>query len=199
MQLMAAWFVMLCILVGTLLSGASQISEPKWITGYLVISSTILILVVIGCVLLMLIKYRPHLQDSDHYAVYLKDTLELGLSPIKEIEVAKPVELSFEVVESIEEKIDFLKKARLCIVNVLNASGCEDLVYDLNRDGFSAQLYAQPQPDGSYLHEVAEATGIWVGENVQADVVLRIIEISRKKWPQLKYLYLPSDEMALAI
>jgi hypothetical protein len=193
MQLMAAWFVMLSTLVGILLTAAAQITEPAWITPYLVISSTVLILAVIACVLLMLIKYRPHLQDGENYSVWLKDTLQYTISPVPVDERSKTVELSLEVGKNIEEKIDFLKKARLCNIEVLNADGAEKIVYALNRDGYSARLHAQPQQDGSFLHEVENATGIWVGENLDVDVVLRAIYLSRQLWPQLKYLYLPHD------
>ena len=72
-QLMAAWFVMLILLSGVLLAAASQISEPKWAAGFLVISTTILIAAVITCVLLMLTKFRPHLQEGQEYAEWLKD------------------------------------------------------------------------------------------------------------------------------
>lgn len=63
-QLMAAWFSMLVLLVGVLLAAAIKIEKPEWAAGYLVICSTILIMVVLGCVTLMLTKFRPHLQDG---------------------------------------------------------------------------------------------------------------------------------------
>lgn len=60
-QLMAAWFVMLVSVITVLLTTAINIEKPEWAAGYLVISATIAILIVIGCVLLMLTRYRPHL------------------------------------------------------------------------------------------------------------------------------------------
>jgi glucan phosphoethanolaminetransferase (alkaline phosphatase superfamily) len=140
MQLMASWFVMLILLVGILLGAAATISEPKWISGYLVVSSSVLILLVIIFVFLMLTKYRPHLQDSEKYAIWLKDqqkyieiTHQISNSNIRETPELEPL-----VGHTPQEQIEFIKKARSCNVEIVNAEDSDLILYNLLKVGFSA-------------------------------------------------------------
>src|ERR1035438_4084294 len=77
-QLMAAWFVMLLVLVSLLLAAADKIASPAWASGFLVISAVVLSILVMSAVFLMLTMFRPHLQGPKEYAEWLKDERRFG-------------------------------------------------------------------------------------------------------------------------
>lgn len=195
MQLMAAWFVMLVSLVSVLLTAAANITEPTWITSYLVISSTILICGVLCCVFLMLTVYRPHLQDSEKYAVWLKDKNRYGNSVQKVAEdkfKEQPQELRFPEGKTPEEQIAFLKKVRFCNVDIVATKDAKVVAKNLSEEGYSVSLYDEVSED-SNKHSLSNSTGIWVGTEISPEVVLRAIKIALKTWPQLQYIHLSED------
>ena len=193
MQLMAAWFVMLVLLVSILLGAASTISEPTWASGYLVISATILIVLVLLCVFLMLTAFRPHLQNSEEYAVWLKDQNKYGKTKFKNPETTfKPKDLDLNLGGTPEEQLSFLKKARLCNVDVVNAKDSTVIVKSLLEEGYVASLFTE-SATGESTHELRNSTGIWVGAELDPVIVIRAIQIAQSKWPQLLYLHLSSD------
>ena len=57
---MAAWFVMIVLLVSILLTAAANIKKPTWAAGFLVISSVCLAVIVMLAVFVMLTVFRPH-------------------------------------------------------------------------------------------------------------------------------------------
>ncbi|MFT7110662.1 MAG: hypothetical protein ACI843_002336 [Psychrobacter glaciei] len=193
MQLMAAWFVMLVLLVTVLLGAAANISEPDWAAGYLVISATILICIVICCVFLMLTKYRPNLQNSEKYAVWIKDQNKF-------VEVATPERVSHkEKLPSLElssdltpkEQINQFKLLRACDVTVVNSEYSHLILQDLLKVGFSASVYERDI--FKVTNELCESTGVWVGEDLHPKAALMAIEIALGYWPQLTYLHLSCD------
>ena len=192
-QLIAAWFVMLILLVGLLLGAAIKITEPSWVTGYLVISVSILILIVVVFVFLMLTKYRPHLQDSEKYAIWLKDKNKYVETnqPSETPNITKIPELEPTVGNTPQEQIEFIKKARSCNVEVINTDNADLLLKSLLKVGFSASMY-----NSTYFKDgfkISNATGVWIGSNLEPEAVLTAIEIAVTHWPQLKYLFLSSD------
>ncbi|MDA0107795.1 hypothetical protein OH456_06550 [Vibrio sp. La 4.2.2] len=192
MQLMAAWFVMLVALVSILLAAAAKISKPDWAAGYLVISSTILIAIVIICVFLMLTKFRPNLQDSEKYAVWLKDQNKFVnvAKPVKEEKKEKLPVLELPKDRTPQEQITLLKKARACNVLVVNTAYSNLVLNGLLKEGFSAELYER---DAVHESDLRDSTGIWVGVDQEPEAVLRAIELALEYWPQLAYLHLSID------
>lgn len=193
MQLMAAWFVMLVLLVTVLLGAAAKISEPSWAAGYLVISATLLICIVIICVFLMLTKFRPNLQDSEKYAIWLKDQNKFveTTEPKKTVHKDKLPKLELSPDLSPQEQISQLKLVRACDVVVVNSDYSQLIIENLLKAGFPASLYERDIPNKN--HELCESTGIWVGESLNPKAVLMAIEIALGYWPQLAYLHLSSD------
>lgn len=192
MQLMAAWFVMLVLLVTILLAAAGNISEPKWAAGYLVVSATVLIILVLSCVFLMLTKFRPNLQDSEQYAVWLKDQnmfVQIRSSKNESVKEKLP-DLELPAGRSPQEQIQFLKKARSCYTLVAKTEYSRLVEQSLLKEGFSAEIYKEDQAE---VGDLCESTGIWVGEDQDPEAVLRAIEIAIEYWPQLAYLHLSSD------
>lgn len=193
MQLMAAWFVMLVLLVSILLGGAASISEPSWASGYLVISSTVLIFLVLLSVFLMLTIYRPHLQDSEKYALWLKDQNKYIKTTKK---IPEPLyhtqQVEFDIEGTAEEKLAFLSKAKMCSVEVANAPKANNIVQALTRLGIQSRIYSE-YDDEQEFDILANSTGIWIGSNVDPEVVLRAIAVAISYWPQLQYMHLSSD------
>jgi hypothetical protein len=86
-QLMAAWFVMLILLVGTLLTAAVRIDKPTWAPGFLVVSAVVLSMAVMAVVFTMLTRFRPHLQGPKEYAAWLKDERRFSFETLRTVEI----------------------------------------------------------------------------------------------------------------
>ncbi len=71
-QLLAVWFAALALIVGTLTLAATKISSPPWVCPFLVISSVLLVAIFLLVAFLMQTKFRPHLQDDEHYSLWLE-------------------------------------------------------------------------------------------------------------------------------
>jgi hypothetical protein len=186
-QLMAAWFVMLVLLTTVLLTAASKIEKPDWAAGYLVIFTSILVLLVIGCVTLMLTKFRPHLQDGKEYARWLKDKGRYSEGIIvKEIKST-----SATMVKAASSKI---RHKPLPITNVdisiVNAYDSEEMLKTLNDSGLNADIY-RPEDEPYDSHSTQEA--IWLGARVNPAVACRVIKAAITQWPHLKYIHLSGD------
>ncbi|KJS07932.1 MAG: hypothetical protein VR73_07585, partial [Gammaproteobacteria bacterium BRH_c0] len=185
-QLMAAWFVMLVLIVSVLLAAASQIEKPDWAAGYLVVFTSILILVVIGCVTLMLTKFRPHLQDGKEYAEWLKDKGRYSQGVI--FEERKVSAKSFS--SSIKKPQGSPKLITNADISVVNTYDSEEMIVALQREGFHAEIYEEGrEPHES--HNTQEA--IWLGCRVDPFVACQIIKTAIKHWPHLKYIHLSND------
>lgn len=195
-QLMAAWFSMLVLLVGVLLAAAINIEKPEWAAGYLVICSTILIVVVLGCVTLMLTKFRPHLQDGKEYAQWLRSTGKYSAAIRRD--------QNSTVVESRASSIVITSTASASeppltrlqgygTVNISNLSGCEKLAENISAVGITTYLYNGRDDDGFRRSNFSEHESIWLGKRVSSNYVATVFKIASKYWPHLKYVHLSSD------
>ncbi|MCK5817852.1 MAG: hypothetical protein KAH18_01080 [Psychromonas sp.] len=187
-QLMATWFVMLVSITTVLLTTASKIQKPEWAAGYLVISDTVVIFIVIGCVLLMLTKFRPNLQDGEQYATWIKDQGEYSEGKI--LQTQNPT------VEDLPNKVK-TSDIKNVSVSVLDVLGGADVVESLKNKGFNADVHEfnLKGSDKSKPLKLIKGRqeGIWVGVRVEADIAIKAIQVAIKVWPDLKYVMIPSD------
>lgn len=197
-QLMAAWFVMLILLSGVLLTAATQISEPKWAAGYLIISTTILIVGVIGCVILMLTKFRPNLQEGKEYAEWLKyqniysegeiirnihsDTSALLKGKLKQI-----IQSQDETITTDKPDINSLFH-----VSISDLPGARDIVELLKEIGIDVEIYSDPIVEKKN-DTLSKNAAIWLGDEVPVKLSLQIIKRAFRVWPHLKYIHLSTD------
>lgn len=185
-QLMAAWFVMLVLLTSVLLTVASRIEKPYWAAGYLVIFTSLLVLVVIGCVTLMLTKFRPHLQDGKEYAQWLTDK-----GRYSEGVIVKEVKATSATLEAASKNI---KHKALPITNVditvVNAYDSNKMLKALKDIGLNADIY---EPYSEPYDDLSSQEAIWLGSRVNAQVACRVIKTAVAQWPHLKYIHLSND------
>lgn len=200
-QLMAAWFVMLILLTSVLLAAASKIEKPDWAAGFLVASSVVLVFSVITCVLLMLTKFRPHLQDGGDYASWLRDERRYSNKKteafilhknsavkISNIERTAQPELEVTRIERLEQ---FVEAVRVN-VEVADCMDADEIVSSLKSLGFQAQIYTEAEP-GSALKDTSDSHAIWVGASITPRTALLAIKESLKRWPFLCYMHLSAD------
>lgn len=187
-QLMAAWFSMLVLLVGVLLTAAVKIEKPDWAAGFLVIFTFAVVVAVFTCVTLMLTKYRPHLQDGKEYARWLKDKNEysegLQIKAPKHTTKQRPTEPE-TIKPSSADKTKYL-------VSLLATVGADTLEKCLSRAGFNVEIYDDPFKDQK-TYALDRQESIWIGSRVPPAVASEAINIAISKWPQLKYLHLSDD------
>lgn len=192
-QLMAAWFSMLILLVSVLLAAAAQIEKPEWASGYLVIFSSIVAVAVIACVLLMLTKYRPHLQDGKEYAEWIKDQGRYSSGYIKRETSSKALPIKSEKPKAEEPRTSSIKNV---LVSIVNAVGSQEIVETLKNKGYNAETYSQKNKSEEE-EELASIKGcqegIWIGKRVAPDVAIPAIKSALNIWPDLKYIHIPSD------
>ncbi|MFQ1989805.1 hypothetical protein ACTG2S_08695 [Aeromonas sp. 82P] len=185
-QLMAAWFVMLVLLSSVLLTAASKIEKPEWAAGYLIVFTSVLVLLVIGCVTLMLTKFRPHLQDGKEYAQWLKDKGMYSSSVFIEQSTS-----AFKGSGNVNRK--FVMDSNVIndvSVNVVNTYDSNVMVDALRTDGFNADIY-EPEMEPYQNHSAHES--IWLGYRVNPTIATRVIQLAVKIWPHLKYVHLSND------
>jgi len=190
-QLMAAWFVMLILLSGVLLTAASQIEKPDWAAGYLVIFCSIIVIAVIACVTLMLTKFRPHLQDGKEYAEWLKDqnTYSEGIR----LENTSPIKAVVKTSSDPEEGPEVSNPNEVRI-SVLDAVGGIDIVEKLKNLDFNADIYKSKNPSGqSTLDSIIKNQGIWIGHRVPPEIAIRAIKEALRIWPDLQYIHISGD------
>lgn len=192
-QLMAAWFVMLVSVITVLLTTAINIEKPEWAAGYLVISATIVILIVIGCVLLMLTRYRPHLQDGKEYAEWIKD--QAMYSQGMQLEL-KTVTAGTDEITATKLQVETSDINNIS-VSVIDIMGATEIVESLKNKGFNAELFPHRHKEFDQRKPLTsikgEQEGIWVGARVEPDIAIRAIKVALRVWPDLKYVVIPSD------
>ncbi|WP_312224428.1 hypothetical protein [Stutzerimonas nitrititolerans] len=205
MQLMAAWFSMLVLLTGVLLTAAANITVPAWGAAYLIIFSSVVVVVVIACVLCMLTIFRPHLQDGKEYAQWLKSKGQysrvvqsgrLRASTSKEssvtyVHIPSPPVKSAEVPPQGDTPRPSFS-LRSCVVSVVDMQGAISLASKLNDSGFKVEIY-NDQFDEERIFDAAKQESIWVGSEVPAADVIKALKIAIQDWPFLKYLHLSGD------
>lgn len=184
-QLMAAWFVMLILLTGVLLTAAVEIEKPVWAAGYLVIFSSAVILLVVGCVLLMLTKFRPNLQDGIQYSEWLKDQNKYSQGLIRE----ESEEKNGQILASIKESISFKQYINVSIASLPDSSMISDIFNDL---GYQSEIYVSPGPDEEETNHFAHEA-VWLGAKVPVQFSVEILKQAFRVWPHLKYIHLSND------
>ncbi|MDN7131328.1 hypothetical protein JNO04_03070 [Halomonas sp. MC140] len=185
-QLMAAWFVMLVLLTSVLLTAAIKIDKPDWAAGYLVIFASILILLVIGCVTLMLTKFRPHLQDGKEYAQWLKDKGKYASVGVVEKHNVTTTSVNLSQQNNRNESSLITNVG----IFVVNAVGSEEMLKVLKDEGFIADIY---QPNREAYDDLSSQEGIWLGCRVRPAVACQVVKAAVKQWPHLKYVHLSND------
>ncbi len=195
-QLMAAWFSMLVLLAGVLLTAAANIEKPEWAAGYLVVCSTVLILVVVGCVTLMLTRFRPHLQDGKDYAQWLKSQAKYApaISTRSNKKLIERRQKTVVTVSSVVKEGELLLPLKGCgSVHISNLEGCEELAMKIGDVGISAYLYENQYDEDFRSKDYAEHESIWLGERVSSNYVAVVLKIASEFWPHLKYIHLSCD------
>lgn len=189
-QLMAAWFAMLILLDSVLLAAAANIKSPDWASGYLVIFSSLVTLIVIGCVTLMLTFFRPHLQEGKEYAQWLKDKNSYSPGLIDQ-EKATPkrkpgTNRDKTVVPTAVDRSFHIDVNGRC-------PGSKEVLSLLRRAGFNPQNYNSPIEIERNFDSLDDSACIWVGTRVQAAGAVAAIKAVIEVWPHLKYLELSND------
>jgi hypothetical protein len=108
-QLLAAWLVGLIVIDGAFLAASTKISKPEWAAGLLVIAAVGNVPIFLTCLFLLQTKFRPQLQDDEHYARYLErysvetakaELVEVARAPVQHGVIGERIK---EVIESISE------------------------------------------------------------------------------------------------
>jgi hypothetical protein len=191
-QLMAAWFVMLVSLVSVLLTAAANIEDPTWAAGFLVISAAVVILIVIGCVVMMLTKFRPHLQEGEEYSQWLRD--QNTYSPGIRIKKAKVVKVMSKKGKPRFQVSTSPGLNEIYHVGVAYAPGFDKLIESLKNAKFNAKAYAGIGDEQNVLQSLESSECIWIGSRVDPRAAIEAIEIATNHWPHLKYIQLSGDD-----
>jgi hypothetical protein len=220
---MAAWFVMLILLVGSLLAAAARIEKPSWAAGFLIISAVALSLVVMGAVFVMLTRFRPHLQGPKEYAAWLKDERRFAIGTaggfgLREVRSVSSVRISSD--ESEPDDVDLPetdiprggsrfrtgttstnpKGTGRYVASIANIGGSDRVLAELRRLGFDADIYRPDWHSHQTGNGLAESTSqhaaIWIGSRVPPRVAVPAIKDVLKIWGHLCYLDLSEDHGA---
>lgn len=182
-QLMAAWFVMLVLLVSILLAASIKIEKPHWASGFLVIFTSFLIVLVLLCVTLMLTIFRPNLQDGKEYAQWLKDKNNYSHGIILDNK-EQNMEIQNNNHINYEEDND-----KSFLIQVSNIPGAHRLIKKFAKSGFRAHIY-----NVDYTKDPDMQEAIWIGYKLPAKEVIQSIKIAVSEWSNLKYLHLSNDD-----
>lgn len=187
-QLMAAWFSMLILLVGVLLTAAAKIENPSWAAAYLIIFTSLVILLVLGCVTLMLTVFRPHLQEGKEYAQWLRDknTYSAGLLVRQQSLMERKPSMPRGKKITDEEGI-------FPILVASGVPGSEAVVRALRRAKLRAETYSDASEESNDVERLDDSEAIWVGYRVPVSESVRAIKVAITKWPHLKYVHLSND------
>lgn len=108
-QLLAAWLIGLILVNASFLTAGSQITEPYWITGTLVIAAIVNVPIFLMSLFLLQTRFRPEMQEDSYYSLYLeqkynneKNTREL--LERKEKEEEETDNIVNEIIESTKSK-----------------------------------------------------------------------------------------------
>ena len=148
-QLMAAWFVMLLVLVSLLLAAADKIASPSWASGFLVISAIVLSILVMSAVFLMLTMFRPHLQGPKEYAEWLKDERRFVGYATQRVETHEVSTTSghLHLEEKLSEEFNEVGENTRTTIEIVPLSGAQKVLQALNALGFRAHIYkAEMEP-----------------------------------------------------
>lgn len=114
MQLLAAWLAGLIILNGSFLTAASQINEPNWAAGFLVVASVVNVPLFLISLFVLQTKFRPEMQEDEYYARYLERRYSENSATTEYVEIAAPakhIELQ-QSLSRINEQVAFGRKQK---------------------------------------------------------------------------------------
>ncbi|MEA5666597.1 hypothetical protein VA603_03485 [Stenotrophomonas sp. MH1] len=190
-QLVAAWFAILFLLVSAFLVTAINIDKPTWAPAFLLISSAITTLLVLVFVGLMLTIFRPHLQEGKDYARWLRNKNAYSPGLINQLPTAPVATLT----EAIAPHKTEGEKTHNLLININgHVDGWLDIFRSLVEAGFFVEKYTDPSPlQKNGMEKPEHQACIWVGERVSAPAAIKAIKIAINHWPHLKYLELSND------
>ncbi len=201
-QLMAAWFVMLIMLVTLLLTAAAKLQRPWWAPCFLIISAVMLSLVVMGAVFLMLTRFRPHLQDAKEYANWLKDERRFANRGVERLairELPNAVRDSSTSITWSEQQAQITTRISdptepVELIEVSRLQKAREVVESLQSLGFPATIYQSGiAEEDERRWSFRDHESIWVGSKIGAPDAILTIKTVIRIWPHLCYLHLSSD------
>lgn len=195
-QLVAAWFALIAVLTPMLLTAAHNIERPWWAAGFLIAFSAFLILCVLASVLMMLTKFRPHLQEGPEYAQWLRDEHRYSggfMSAESLSAILSSKDSSGRGIEEGQEVEPEVTDRRFYPVEVIPLPGYKQLVSALSSSGYQVNIFREDDlgNDDFPLHQA-----IWVGHRVPVPIAVQAIKIASSHWPHLCYLELSNDGAA---
>ena len=107
-QLLAAWFIILFLLTGVFVTGASTAKEPAWLAPLFGIAAVVYPAVVFAIVFVLQTVFRPALQPDEHYASWLRDQHRFGKAqgpPASQPKLEPSTNLGFQKIELELKKI----------------------------------------------------------------------------------------------
>src|ERR1035438_7799845 len=197
-QLMAAWFVMLLVLVSLLLAAADKIASPAWASGFLVISAVVLSILVMSAVFLVLTMFRPHLQGPKEYAEWLKDERRFVAYATQRVETREVSTTSghfLQVQAERSEEFSKLGEDTGTAIEIVRLRGFQKVLQALNAVGFRAHIY-ESELDPKRMFSSQGHAAIWVGSRVPSGEAILTIKAVVRVWPHLRYLHLSGDSGA---
>lgn len=115
-----------------------------------------------------------------------KMVLNPGSPPLSEDETHTFISTADGLISEMEDDTNFE-------VHISPMPGSDRLARILTQKGYQASIYRAPS-DGSPLNaSLFEHTAIWVGDQVPVDTVVQVIQIAKKTYPHLTYLFLNDD------
>jgi hypothetical protein len=189
-QLVAAWFAILILLVSAFLITATNITNPAWAPAFLLIFAATTTLLVLIFVALMLTIFRPNLQEGKEYARWLKD--KNSYSPGLIIQENSTPGPSQDMTP--EPTSEYGRRPSTFRIEVNGQiAGWDQVLESLIEKGFDAKKFSDRSPYSTHDRDASEQACIWVGERIKAPDAVRAIKVAIEHWPHLKYVELSND------
>lgn len=99
-QLLAAWLAGLILVDGAFLTAASQISDPSWVPGALVIASISNVPVFLIFLFYLQTRFRPEMQEDSYYFKYLERKVSAQTDKVELVEY-KPPEVGHRLLDKL--------------------------------------------------------------------------------------------------
>lgn len=135
-QLLAAWLVGLVLVDAAFLTAASQIQQPTWASGALVVASILNVPIFLGFLFFMQTKFRPEMQEDTFYAKYL-ERKSTDTKKTEYIRVDEEGESKFSISEiKVDRRISIAKNEPVVQVNDLLPK-FDEIVESLRKSGIA--------------------------------------------------------------
>lgn len=174
-QLLAAWLIGLIVIDGAFLTAASQIENPNWAAGVLVLASVINVPLFLISIFLLQTKFRPEMQEDVYYSKYLEQQFSGGHYPPESIDMNSQIK---SIAENIIQQIaPELEGRREPIERLLKATQIEIIAKRVGNERTLSELYLRPELWESIADE-------WEDNPTFIDNVDRLVEegvLSMKK------------------